>query len=80
LLLRAQFDGLPVLKSFTFQGGVNLGEEEKSIWPCLGSKGVDTPLECGFRLRVAAKVGLVAQVRCGEFLMHQTAVTLVIYC
>lgn len=78
LLLHAQFDGLPVLKSFTFQGGVNSGEEKKNIWPCLGSKGVDTPVECDFWLRVAVQVGLVAQMRC-EFLMHQTAVTLVIY-
>jgi len=59
---------------FTFRGGVNSGEEEKSIWPCQGSEGVDTP----FWLRVAAQVGLVAQVCC-EFLMHQTAITLVIY-
>ena len=78
LLLRAQFDGLPVLKSFTFQGGGNSGEEEKSIWPCLGSKGVNTPVEYGFWLRVA-QVGLVAQARCDEFFMHQTAVIFAIY-
>jgi hypothetical protein len=40
---------------------------EKSIWPCLGSKGVDAPVECGVWLRTAAQVGLVEQVHCDEF-------------
>ena len=45
--------------------------------PHLGSMGVDKSVECGVWLKVAAQVGLVAQVRCDEFLMHQTAVILV---
>jgi hypothetical protein len=62
MLHHVEFDHFHIFKFFTFQSILNFWKEESHTGPCVWSMGVDTFVECGVPLKIAAQVELNAKV------------------